>query len=213
MQQKRPAVNARDFISDTTRSQLWIGDSHASFIGADCLTLWRGSTIDGHGRVYWLGPQLAYTFSYRRIGRIERRLVALSHLNHLVAVMGEIDVRVHLGGDPKKRKPAWVESYVSNLTRLCDLMGINRLTILGPIPQTTASSNSVDFPQVGSLESRVEASLWLQESLSSMADSFVSVINPMALVGDSRGVMRPDFYLDGCHLNPRGSQILRTHVL
>ena len=213
MQRRRPAVNARDLISDTNRRQLWIGDSHASFIGADCLTRWRGPTIDGRGRIYWLGPQLAYTFTFHKIGRIERRLIFLSHLNHLVAVMGEIDVRVHLGGDPKKRRTSWVESYISNLRRLSELLGMERLTVLGPIPQTSSSSTSAAFPQVGSLNSRIEASFWLQETLSSMADSFVSVVSPMALVGDSRGVMRPDFCLDGCHLNARGSQILRSHVL
>lgn len=192
---------------------VWIGDSHSTFIAAEQLARPWERSKDGD-LVFWLGPQLAFNYraevSFRRW---RRRLLALSSVQTAVLVLGEIDVRVHLGHDAEKRSAAWVRKYVDEALRTIQLLRLKRAVILGPIPPTRHAPQNKEFPTRGSVESRVEASRWLASELRELcAGNALVFVSLDSLVADSQGCLDSSFERDGCHLNSHGASIVRSKV-
>lgn len=209
----RKCVRLTVFVITLKPRILWIGDSHASFISADRLVDSLTPSTDGD-MTFWLGPQLAWNFRFEdHFGGLQLRALTFSSASVGVLVLGEIDVRVHLGHDISKRSAHWVRSYVSEAIRAKQALRLDRLIVCGPVPPTDNQKINVDFPVRGSLESRISATRWLVEELRLQCQGTgIEVLDLEPLVGDESGALKGAFNLDGCHLNAAGTSVLRNAV-
>ena len=211
-------LNSLGSLAVPSKTEIWIGDSHATYICAGGLRSYRKEISAGPQRsVLWLGPILAYAFRATDVleARLQRRLRP-ARLG--VYVMGEIDCRVHLGFDSNKRSIDWVRRYVAEVLLLTSKLGLQEAVIVGPVPpigapQESSQANRELFPTRGSLADRTFATRWLSESLKDECHrSGLRFVDANHALASSTGSMRECYRLDGCHVNWRGARIVRRAV-
>jgi hypothetical protein len=195
---------------------MWIGDSHASFISSGGLVPpW---TLSPEGDlVFWLGPVLAFNFRANQLRTSWTVLLRKSSVTEGVFVFGEIDVRVHLGEDRNKRSTGWVDRYLGEVAATTRRMRLDRVVVLGPVPPSRVTSRSMQgdpaFVARGTLGERVAATAWLREALKHQCHQrgfdFLALDD---VVAAPDGCLRPEYDLDGCHLNAEGSRLVRESV-
>lgn len=193
---------------------IWVGDSHSAFISAERLVPTGAPTADFSGISFWIGPQLAYSFRSDLLGHLESTLIRRAGLQQAIFVMGEIDVRIHLGVDPAKRRSDWVESYIDQTEKAARKLGCSRSILVGPVPPiAVAQHDDGIYPLRGTLESRVEATAWLQDQIEVITRrQKLPSISPLKLLADKTGLLRIEYALDGVHVNPTGARLVRQEV-
>lgn len=191
----------------------WVGDSHAAFIAADQLVKPWSRSLDGD-LVFWLGPELAFNYRARTSFQgWRRRVLAWSSIEVAVFVLGEIDVRVHLGNDEWKMSTTWVQSYVNEVAKTMQLLRLTRAVILGPVPPSANAANNQQFPIRGTADARVSANEWLTVELQDLCrETTIDFVPLNQVVADSKGYLHSAFERDGCHLNSDGAYRVRARV-
>jgi hypothetical protein len=200
----------------TPLNTLWIGDSHASFFANAPLK--RFIVTSAGDAVVWLGPRLMYSLS--REGFPEPLLPELRRgldlaTTPIILTAGEIDCRVHLVDRRHLVDTfAFVANYVSRVSELRARLGAPRAFLLGPVPPSDLGPDNSDLPRRGSLAERIAVSKRLEaelcESVICVGDPAISAVPLSQRLGDrDTGELSRHLSLDGCHVNPLGSQTVR----
>jgi hypothetical protein len=205
--------------SRTSLNRLWIGDSHASFVAGAPLK--RFAITSAYEAVVWLGPRLMYSLS--REGFPDPLLPELRYgLNlastPIVLTAGEIDCRVHL---VERRRQAgslaFVLDYVQRASELRARLGAPHAFLLGPVPPSDQGPENLQLPRRGTLVERVAATRELEaelyDSVIRLDDPAISAVPLGRCLADPRtGELAQDLSLDGCHVNARGSLLVRDEL-
>lgn len=196
-------------------SNLWIGDSHASYHmngKMRAVPVWKkGSEVS-----LWMGPRLAYSVSQRGLAfaRDQKDILARGFMvEKLVATFGEIDCRMYPGlPDKRYRDPHWVEDYCLQVKRLASLIQAHQVIICGPLPPSNFAKFNPNFPTRGQIKLRINGAKWLTETLTAKAllisPGYV-VVDLFEIFATTDQTLDRKYSSDGIHLNKRGSERLR----
>lgn len=198
--------------------RLWIGDSHAAFLASAPLQRFSMSAREA---AVWLGPRLMYSiardgFPDPLISELRKVRLPLA-ATPIVLVLGEIDCRVHLVEHLHRNDAlGFAARYLERAAELRGRLGAGHAFVVAPIPP---SDRGVDpaYPRNGTLQQRVAITRRLEETLSGAAaesnEPCVSVVRVADLLADARtGELAARFTDDGCHVNRRGSKLIRERL-
>ena len=212
--QRRPGARGRV-------DQVWVGDSHAVFGGADRFPpLGVGSTADRRW-VWHLGPRLMFSIArdgfkpelhraFRLLGRIPRT----REVTWLFS-FGEIDIRCHLvprvtQGD----RLDFVGPFVRRLQDVVDELRVPFVVYVVPVPVALDAFYHESFPVVGTTEERHAAHTLVRERV---LEEIASATGPRVLALDSSDDLRGDdgwysteYQTDGVHLSDAGREVVQA---
>ena len=188
---------------------IWLGDSHVSFL-AGGPPRWALVSKRSGDVICWLGPRLMFSIATRGFPTYQiRRLARIAGpRTQLAILLGEIDVRVHLGkavarGDLDL---AFVDEYVRNVADLASRCRRHPVLVV-PVPPAGDENLEHQYPKVGALEDRVLAQLALASKLKEAGHAYgVDIFDASRELSLSDGSLRSEFTDDGFHLNARGSK-------
>lgn len=201
--------------------QVWVGDSHAVFSGADRFPpLGIGSTGGGHW-VWHLGPRLMFSIArdgftpglhraFRLLGRIPRNRDVVWLFS-----FGEIDIRCHLvpriaAGD----RLDFIADFIGRLQDVVDELGVPFVAYVVPVPPAVDAFIHESFPVIGTKEERNAAHALLRRRVLEEIDS---ATGPRVIAFDCSDVLRDDdgwfsteLQTDGVHLSDAGRELTQV---
>lgn len=190
--------------------EVWVGDSHAVYFSRrEPRELGKIVRVSWSRYVYWLGPALAHAFRATQI----HEAVFPRYIQRIIFVLGEIDVRTHLGHDLSKQNIDWVADYVSTVIECSRLVCAKETVICGPVPPARDARKSDKFPVRGSERMRLDGTRWLTETLAQLcAERDLHFVDCHSLLANASGLLSDTFNLDGCHVNAKGARKVRKAV-
>lgn len=197
---------------------LLVGDSHACFFAGERPR--RTVQQEDGTAVIWLGPRLMHSVAMKGFGFSlrQRLLLHRSRGAVVVAILGEIDVRMYLGLRPfqKYRSDAWVKDYCERVLALGEHLRSRRIIVVSPVPPSDRGLDNPEFPRRGSLAARLDGHRWLclslEERCRRQGDRGATFLNLTSVLSDSSGQLKTELSDDGVHVNFLGAHLTRESI-
>lgn len=198
--------------------ELWVGDSHASHLNTSDWPVPAQNRVAPRRYVRHLGPRLMFSLARdgfppdivrlaRRLGRYGRVPITL------LLVVGEIDIRCHLG--PRLAGTAtpldFPATYVEHGQALGALARAEQVVFVVPVPPSDEVQDAQGFPVAGTLAERLDVFGRLRAALQAAVDpTDALLLDATPGLADGTGALRTEFSFDGCHVNAAGRVVVRA---
>lgn len=206
---------SRVMVNSNGKSRnLIVGDSHSPFLAGNQLKrFYRG---EENFYCLYLGPRLLHSVATKGFPSLAFVMLSHLHWNSVIFILGEIDVRVFLANKERSFRVSdqVAASYLTECVRISEVLKSKSVMVLAPVPPSNLGKENLRFPRNGSLQARVKAFNDLNALLDKNCRKYsVPFIDTRKILTNSSGSLKKKLTNDGCHLNSRGSSLVREHLL